>query len=64
MEDFLLEAKKAYWHAGRRKNRAFRDKLLALLLEKLSQVGDIDEDDIAWAEARVQEFMKSHAQAE
>ena len=33
---FVVEAKKAYWRAGRRKNEAFRGKLRALLLEKLS----------------------------
>jgi hypothetical protein len=32
------------------------NKLRTLLLEKLSRVGDIDEDDIAWAEARAQEL--------
>jgi hypothetical protein len=54
--DFVKEAKKAYWAHGRRNTEAFRDKLRTLLLEKLSRVGDIDEDDIAWAEARAQEI--------
>lgn len=57
MKDFLPEAKKAYWRAGLRKTPAFRDKLRSLLLEKLAQAGDITEDDIAWAETRVQELL-------
>jgi len=54
--EFVEEAKKAYWAAGRRKTPEFRDKLKSLLLEKLAQAGDIDADDIAWAERRAQEF--------
>lgn len=57
MTVFLEEAKKAYWREGRRVTPAFRDTLRALLLEKLAQVGEITEDDIAWVEARVQEFQ-------
>lgn len=56
MKDFLKEAKKELWREGLRVTPQFRDRLRQILLEKLSQLGDITDDDIAWAAARAQEF--------
>lgn len=56
--NLLEEAKKAYWREGRRKTPEFYGKLRRLLLEKLAESGELDEDDEMWVEARIQEIRK------
>lgn len=54
--NLLEEAKKAYWREGRRKTPAFYGKLRRLLLEKLAESGELDEDDLSWVEQRLKDF--------
>jgi hypothetical protein len=57
MNEFLAQAKKAYWREGCRVTPAFRDTLRALLLEKLAQVGEITDTDRVWVETTVNEMF-------
>ncbi len=54
--NLLEEAKKAYWREGRRKTPAFYGKLRRLLLEKLAESGELDEDDLSWVEQILKDF--------
>lgn len=54
--NFLEEAKIKVWRHGLQKTPKLCQDLQALLLEKLSEVGEITEDDVVWAQALVEEF--------
>ena len=51
--EFLEEAKKKLWRVGWKITPEYRERLEGLLLEKLSKVGEITEDDRLWAKALV-----------
>ena len=53
---FLEAAKSKVWRHRFQKSEDLCQDLEVLLLEKLSEVGEITEDDIAWAQDRVREF--------
>jgi hypothetical protein len=54
MQHFLTNAKKALWRSGRRVTPAYLQSLEVLLLENLSVLGEITEDDRLWAKEAVQ----------
>lgn len=49
MTKFLIEAKKELWRQSLQVTPAFRTRCEELLLEKLSVLGEITEDDQLWA---------------
>jgi len=54
--NLLEEAKREVWREKFQVTPALRLRLKELLLEKLGELGEITAEDIAWAEARAQEF--------